>query len=132
MGIVSAKEVANVMNLRKLGFLGTGIGWLVLKTTKLSRINREYDKRKDLKGTDFIDSILKEFEIDFEIPEKDLKRIPKEGAFITISNHPLGGIDGMILMKLVLEHREDYKVIANFLLHRLDPLKAIHTSGKSF
>ncbi|PTX44777.1 putative hemolysin [Christiangramia gaetbulicola] len=123
MGIVSAKEVANVMNLRKFGFLGTGIGWLILKSTKLSRINKEYDKRKNLKGTDFIDSILNEFEIDFEIPEKDLKRIPKEGPFITISNHPLGGIDGMILMKLVLQSRPDYKVIANFLLHRLDPLK---------
>ncbi|APG60622.1 GNAT family N-acyltransferase [Christiangramia salexigens] len=123
MGIVSAKEVANVMNLRKLGFLGTGIGWLVIKTTKLSRINREYDKHKHLKGTEFISAILKEFEVDFEIPEKDLKRIPKEGPFITISNHPLGGIDGMILMKLILEKREDYKVIANFLLHRLDPLK---------
>ncbi|MDR5589117.1 lysophospholipid acyltransferase family protein [Christiangramia sp. SM2212] len=123
MGIVSAKEVANVMNLRKFGFLGTGIGWMVLKTTKLSRINREYDKRKHLKGTDFIESILNEFEIDFEIPEKDLKRIPKDGPFITISNHPLGGIDGMILMKLVLDKRPDYKVIANFLLHRLDPLR---------
>ncbi len=123
MGIVSAKEVANVMNLRKFGFLGTGIGWLVLKTTKLSRINKEYEKRKNLKGTHFIESILKEFDIDYEIPEKDLKRIPKEGPFITISNHPLGGIDGMILMKLVLEKRPDYKVIANFLLHRLDPLK---------
>jgi putative hemolysin len=123
MGIVSAKEVANVMNLGKLGFIGTGIGWLVLQTTKLSRINKEYDKRKDLKGTEFIDSILNEFEIDYEIPEKDLKRIPKEGPFITISNHPLGGIDGMILMKQVLESRPDYKVIANFLLHRLEPLK---------
>ena len=123
MGIVSAREVAQVMNLCKFGFLGDSIGWLILKTTKLSRINREYDKRKNLNGIDFIDSILNEFEIDFDIPEKDLKRIPKDGAFITVSNHPLGGIDGMILMKLVLEKRPDYKVIANFLLHRLDPLK---------
>ncbi len=123
MGIVSAREVAQVMNLHKFGFLGDSIGWLILKTTKLSRINREYDKRKNLNGIDFIDSILNEFEIDFDIPEKDLKRIPKDGAFITVSNHPLGGIDGMILMKLVLEKRPDYKVIANFLLHRLDPLK---------
>ncbi|WPY98510.1 lysophospholipid acyltransferase family protein [Christiangramia sp. OXR-203] len=123
MGIVSAREVAQVMNLCKFGFLGNSIGWLILKTTKLSRINREYDKRKNLNGIDFIDSILNEFEIDFDIPEKDLKRIPKDGAFITVSNHPLGGIDGMILMKLVLEKRPDYKVIANFLLHRLDPLK---------
>lgn len=123
MGIVSSKEVAKVMNLDKYGFLGTSIGWMVLKSTKLSVINKEYDKRKDLPGTQFIDSILKAFEIDFDIPEEDLKRIPKSGPFITISNHPLGGIDGMILMKLLLEKREDYKVIANFLLHRIDPLK---------
>ena len=123
MGIVSAKEVAKVMNLEKLGAVGTSIGWLILKTTKLSRLNKEYQKRKNLNGIEFIDSILEGFEIDFEIPEKDLKRIPKTGPFITVSNHPLGGIDGMILMKLLLRERPDYKVIANFLLHRLDPLR---------
>ncbi|MFD1094722.1 GNAT family N-acyltransferase [Salegentibacter chungangensis] len=123
MGIVSAKEVAKVMNLEKFGFLGTSLGWVVLRTTRLSKLNKEYQKRKELKGTEFIDSILEGFEIDFEIPEKDLKRIPKTGPFITVSNHPLGGIDGMILMKLLLNQREDYKVIANFLLHRLDPLR---------
>ena len=123
MGIVSSKEVAKVMNLDKFGFVGTSIGWLILRTTRLSRINSEYEKRKHLKGEEFISSILEGFEIDFEIPEKDLKRIPKTGPFITVSNHPLGGIDGMILMKTVLSQRSDYKVIANFLLHRLDPLK---------
>ena len=34
-------------------------------------------------------------EIKFEIPEEDLKRLPKDGAYITISNHPLGGIAGL-------------------------------------
>ena len=34
MGIVSAKEVARVMNLDKFGFLGTSMGWVVLKTTQ--------------------------------------------------------------------------------------------------
>lgn len=123
MGIVNAKEVARVMNLDKFGFLGTSMGWVVLRTTRLSVINKEYEKRKNLTATDFVNSILKAFEIDFEIPEEDLKRIPKTGPFITISNHPLGGIDGMILMKLLLSKREDYKVIANFLLERIEPLK---------
>lgn len=123
MGIVTSKEVAKVINMDHLGFLGNAVGWVLLKTTKLSKINKEYDKNKHLQGTEFIDAILKDFKIDFEIPEKDLKRIPKTGPFITISNHPLGGIDGMILMKLLIENRPDYKVIANFLLHRLDPLK---------
>lgn len=123
MGIVSSKEVARVMNLDKYGFLGTSIGWMVLHTTKLSIINKEYEKRRDLPAPEFIDSVLKGFEIDFDIPEEDLKRIPKSGPFITISNHPLGGIDGMILMKLLLSKRPEYKVIANFLLHRIEPLK---------
>ena len=43
MGIVSSKEVAKVMNLDKFGFLGTSIGWIVLRTTRLSRINSEYE-----------------------------------------------------------------------------------------
>jgi len=102
MGIVTAKEVAKVMNLEKLGHLGTAIGWIVLRTTKLSTLNKEYDKRKNLKGIEFINSILKGFEIDYEIPPEDLKRIPKTGPFIVVANHPLGGIDGMILMKIVL------------------------------
>jgi putative hemolysin len=123
MGIVTSKEVAKVMNLDKLGVIGTSVGWIILRTTRLSTINKEYEKRKHLKGEDFITSILDGFEIDFEIPEKDLKRIPKTGPFITISNHPLGGIDGMILLKTLLAQRSDYKVVANFLLHRLEPLK---------
>ena len=74
MGIVNAREVAKVLKLDKFGILGTSIGWLALRTTKLSVINREYDKRKELSGEEFIDSILKAFDIDFEIPEEDLKR----------------------------------------------------------
>src|SRR5690554_3977136 len=122
MGIVSAKEVAKVLELEKLGFLGTAIGWVVLRTTRLSVINREYDKRKDLPAEEFIASLLERFEIDFEISQEDLKRIPKSGAFITVSNHPLGGIDGMILLQLLLAQRKDFKIIANFLLQRIEPL----------
>ena len=123
MGIVTAQEVAKVMNLQKLGPIGTAIGWILLRSTKLTTLNKEYDSRKNLNGIDFINSVLEGFEIDFEIPEKDLKRIPKTGPFITIANHPLGGIDGMILLKILLEKRSDFKVIANFLLYRLDPLR---------
>jgi len=48
--------------------------------------------------------------------------LPKEGAYITISNHPLGGIDGVLLLKLLVSHRSDFKIIANFLLNRIEPI----------
>ncbi len=123
MGLVSAKEVAKVIHLDKYGIFGTFVGWLLMVATKITSINRFYDKHKELPGTAFLDSILEHYEIDFEIPEEDLKRLPKSGPFITISNHPLGGIDGVLLLKLLLKERSDFKIIANFLLHRIEPLK---------
>ena len=65
---------------------------------------------------------MNDFQIKFDIPEEDLKRLPKDGAYVTISNHPLGGIDGILLLKLMLEERKDFKIIANFILHRIEPL----------
>ncbi|HLU51841.1 MAG TPA: 1-acyl-sn-glycerol-3-phosphate acyltransferase, partial [Flavobacteriaceae bacterium] len=123
MGLVKPSEVAKAINLDKLGFIGNGISWVLMALTRITTCNKIYDKYKHLEGLEFINALIEEFEVDFEIPEEDLKRIPKTGPFITVSNHPLGGIDGILLLKVLLEKRPDYKIIANFLLHRIEPLK---------
>jgi len=123
MGLVSAKEVAKATDLDKYGFFGTFIGWFLMKVTRISSINSYYDTIQNLKGPEYADAILKHYEIDYEIPKDDFKRLPKEGPYITISNHPLGGIDGILLFKLLIGHRPDYKIMANFLLERMAPLK---------
>ncbi|MDE0599548.1 MAG: lysophospholipid acyltransferase family protein [Dokdonia donghaensis] len=123
MGLVTAKEVARAINVDKFGFVGTFIGWSLMKVLKISTANKIYDRNKHLGDLEFLNALLDEFKIKFEIPEEDLKRLPKSGAYITISNHPLGGIDGILLLKLMLEQRPDFKIIANFLLHRIEPLK---------
>ncbi len=122
MGLVTAKEVAKATKLDKYGVFGTFLAWMVLKVTRISNMNRRYDTMKHLDAPEFVEAVLEQYEIDYEIPEEDLKRLPKEGPYITISNHPLGGIDGIILLKLMLKHRTDYKVMANFLLQRFEPL----------
>ncbi len=123
MSLVSSKEIAKVLHIKKYGIFGTFVGWLLMKILRISRLNKIYDKHKNKTDVDFLNAILNEVQIQFSIPEKDIKKIPKEGAFITISNHPLGGIDGILLLKLLLEKRPDYKIIANFLLHKIEPLK---------
>ncbi len=122
-GLVTAKEVAKAINADKYGILGTFFGWILMKVLKISSLNKIYNRNKHLNDLEFLDGILDEFQIKFEIPEEDLKRLPKEGPYITISNHPLGGIDGILLLKLMIEQRSDFKIIANFLLHRIEPLK---------
>jgi putative hemolysin len=123
MGLVTAKEVAKVIKVNQYGILGTFSGWLLMKALKISTLNKVYNRNKHLKDVDFLNAILEDLQINFEIPEEDLKRLPKEGAYITISNHPLGGIDGVLLLKLMLEREPNFKIIANFLLHRIEPLK---------
>lgn len=123
MGLVTAKEVAKAINAEKYGVFGTFSGWLLMKVLKISTLNQIYDRNKHLNDVEFLNAILDELQIKFEIPEEDLKRLPKDGAYITISNHPLGGIDGILLLKLMLEREPDFKIIANFLLHRIEPLK---------
>ncbi len=123
MGLVTAKEVAKAINADKYGVLGTFAGWLLMKVLKISTLNKLYDRNKHLKDLEFLNALLEELQIKFEIPEEDLKRLPKDGAYITISNHPLGGIDGILLLKLMLEREPNFKIIANFLLHRIEPMK---------
>jgi putative hemolysin len=123
MGLVTAKEVAKSINADKYGVLGTFAGWILMKVLKISTLNKVYDRNKHLQDVEFLNAILEDLEIKFEIPKEDLKRLPKDGAYITISNHPLGGIDGVLLLKLMLEKEPNFKVIANFLLHRIEPLK---------
>ena len=123
MSLVTAKEVAKAVNLDKYGFMGTFFGWGIMRILKISRLNKIYSKNKHLKDLEFFSALLDDFQIKFEIPEEDLNRIPKTGSFITVSNHPLGGLDGILLLKLLIEKRPDYKIIANFLLHRIEPMK---------
>jgi putative hemolysin len=123
MSLVTASEVAKVINIEKYGLLGKLGGWTLMKLLRISTLNNIYARNKDKQGTVFLDAVLDDLEIQFEIPEDDLRRIPKTGGFITISNHPLGGVDGILLLKLLVDRRPDFKIIANFLLHRIEPLK---------
>ncbi|SDG38395.1 GNAT family N-acyltransferase [Psychroflexus sediminis] len=123
MGFITATEIASGLNLSRFGILGNVMGSFIMQTTRISELNEIYDQYAHLEGVEFINAVLLHLDVHFEIPEKDLKRIPKMGPFVTISNHPLGAVDGLILLKLLLEQRPDYKVVANFLLHRLEPLK---------
>lgn len=123
MAIISSKDISEALNFNRFGYFGQVLGNVVLQLTKLNKLNDIYDKYRELDGVEFIDAILLEVGAEFQIPEKDFKRIPKEGPFITVSNHPLGAIDGLILLKIMLEQRPDYKVMANFLLQKLEPIE---------
>ncbi len=55
----------------------------------------------------------------YEVSESDLERIPEKGQVVVVSNHPLGGLDGIILGDLLRRRRPDVKLMANYLLRNI-------------
>ena len=68
MSLVTAKEIANVIQLEKLGIRGTFIGWILLKTLRISKVNKLYEKHKNKSDIDFLNGILEDLKIVFDIP----------------------------------------------------------------
>lgn len=59
----------------------------------------------------------------YEVDEKELKKIPQEGPLIVVSNHPLGGVDGITMGAVLLGVREDAKFILNSLLSEMEEIR---------
>ena len=98
------------------------IAKFILQLKKYNKLNKIYSENFDKNGIEFIDSVLDSLGINYEIDESDLERIPKTGPFITVSNQPFGGIDGLLLLKIILKRRPDFKLLADYLLHNIEPL----------
>lgn len=121
MSLVDPKDLLTASNgLNKIA--GIKGAQLLMRLLSLNKINKIYEEADDSNGVAFIDSILKSLHIDFEVDERSLQNIPKDGAFIAIANHPLGGIDGLLFLKLLAEVRPDFKIMANFILKKIAPI----------
>jgi len=77
---------------------------------------------EDDTGIVFIESLFERLNINYHVPEKELKHIPKNGPFIIMSNHPYGFLDGLIMMHLFGKNNDNFKVLANFFLKQFKPL----------
>lgn len=122
MSLVSSKDFARLLKVENIPIIGTLLGKFFLYITGLNILNKVYDKHKHKSIIPYLNALLNEHGIRYHISQSDLAKIPSKNAFITISNHPLGGVDGVILLKSLLEIRSDYKVIANFLLQKQKPV----------
>ena len=98
MGIVSTDDIYKALGLQKLGVLGKPIAWSLIYITRFNVLNNIYNRGKDLPTDQFLDFLLDDINVDYEIHEEDLNRIPKTGPFIILANHPLGALDGIIMM----------------------------------
>jgi putative hemolysin len=105
---------------------------LLAKVARIDKVNELYDdicKEEDLKAIDKMFEIL---DVEIELDPKQLEHIPKSGPFIIVANHPFGALDGLALIKAIAQVRPDFKVMANFLLQNVEPIKNYFLSVNPF
>jgi putative hemolysin len=67
--------------------------------------------------------ILGLLEMTYMITSGDLARLSDRGPLVVIANHPFGGIEGIILGDLLQRIRPDVKILGNYLLERIAPIR---------
>ncbi len=119
--LIETEDIIRAAKLNKIG--GASAARVLMLLLRINKINKLYAEKAHMKGIDFIDDLIDELKLNFTVSEEELGRIPRTGPFITVSNHPFGGIDGMLMIKIIASVRPDYKILANFLTQRVEPVK---------
>lgn len=111
-------------------FFGTGLGKVTGKVLKrllnLDSFADYYERSAEggATGPDFARNVLHHTGTDYQVHGIGrLKALAGKGPFITVSNHPYGGMDGIILVDMLGHLFPDYKVLVNKILALLEAMQ---------
>ncbi len=85
-------------------------------TLKKELKKQRKESQESLSIHEIFNKLLADYRIDFQFQENELKNIPKQSPFLIISNHPLKGIDSILMLKVISEVRPDIKIANDVIL----------------
>ncbi len=95
----------------------------LLKFLQIDKVNAIHEHNIDHPGPEFVRGLLTDLDIKLKIDnEQVLDHLP-EGAFVTVSNHHFGALDGIILIDLIASRRPKYKVMVNMFLNYISGMR---------
>lgn len=122
MKVVDISDFASASPLFR-GEIGTQLARKIMQLLSIDQVNRVHEQYGDHKGAGFTSRLLDDIGVHYRIGNAErLSKLP-EGAFITVSNHPYGGLDGIMTIDLFAQLRPDYKFMVNQLLARITALQ---------
>lgn len=93
----------------------------------LDRLGKIYEARPPgLTPHEFLQYTLDSLGVSLELfNESNLDELPRTGPVLIVANHPLGGLEGVAIAKVISDIRPDLKVLTNELLRRIPELADI-------
>ena len=120
--IIDVKDLESFSPLFR-GAYGQRFAEWFIKITALDKVNWLYDHSINCHGPEFAAGCLKDLGVNYEIGNSERLKMLPEGAFITVSNHPYGALDGIIIIDLMATIRPDYKFMVNRMISRVKTMK---------
>ena len=125
MPLISLQELGEASPIFR-GIAGRALARRVMHMLSIDKANALYDRNAHLSGPQFAHSVLRDLGIEYDVAASTpdvLSRLQDSSSpFITISNHPYGSIDGIILADLFGNQHANYKIMVNKALERIKAL----------
>ncbi|MCB9232479.1 MAG: GNAT family N-acetyltransferase [Bacteroidia bacterium] len=99
----------------------------VKRLLRLKKLDEIYDQVKGTTSSpdEFAKTVLEILKVDYVLPERELKALREiQGPLVVIANLPFGGIEALIMVRLLAAIRPEFKLVANNLLGQVSELKS--------
>ena len=121
--LISIEDIKKVHPIFQKSY-GEKLAKMVVRLAGLYKANDAYDYTKHMTGTDVENKMISEhFGIIKKVHNLDVLKQFDGKPFITVSNHPYGHIDGIMLIGTIADVRPDFKVMVNWVLGQIDTMQ---------
>lgn len=111
---INVDEVFKKKNPRMYRFIPGFVINYIKRIIHQDELNTCLELYKDLQGLDFLRAALKYLGIRYKVVNEE--NIPRQGRYLFIANHPLGGLDGMVYIDAIGKYLPEVRSISNDLL----------------
>ncbi len=96
----------------------------LLHWLQVDEVNAVHGRWCDTPGPDFVKRMVEEdFKLKLRVDGLNVLEDMPDGRFITVSNHPFGALDGIVLIYLVTRRFPKFKVMVNMMLNKISAMR---------